>query len=162
MEWHLPSLVGYPLRSTVMLRFRKSISEHYFLTIWKWSNNDFQCHRGVIYRIQQYSLTKNVFLSPHVRNFTLIYGAFSCLIIVHFGLIFMENFVIFSNARSILELMRCNWNLKRLDILTLLSFDCKTWALRLSEHLKKLQNMFLSSFCQLQLSHHFFCTFSWT
>ena len=31
---------------------------------------------------------------PHVRNFTWIYGPFSCLIIVLFGLIFMDNFVI--------------------------------------------------------------------
>ena len=48
----------------------------------------------------------------------------------------MENYVIFSNARSILELMLCNWNLTKLDILPLLSSDCRAWALKLSEHLK--------------------------
>ena len=64
-------------------------------------------------------LTKKMCSFPHVRNFTLIYGPFSCLINVLFGPIFMENFVIFSNARTILELMLCNGNLTKLDILTL-------------------------------------------
>mgnify|MGYP006906348230 CR=1 FL=1 len=32
---------------------------------------------------------------PHVRNFTLIYGPFSCLIYVLFGPILMENYVRF-------------------------------------------------------------------
>ena len=70
-------------------------------------------------------LQKKCVFFPHVGNFTLIYGPFSCLIIVLFVPIFMENFVIKSNARSILELMRCNWNLTKLDILTLLSSDCR-------------------------------------
>ena len=46
-------------------------------------------------------------------------------------------FVVFSNAHSILELMLCNRNLTKLDILTLLSSDCKALALKLSKHLKK-------------------------
>ena len=58
---------------------------------------------------------------PHVRNFTLVYGLFSCLINVFFGTILMENFVIFSNTRSILELMLCNRNFTKFDILTLIS-----------------------------------------
>ena len=49
-------------------------------------------------------------------------------------------FVVFSNARSILELMLCNQNLTKLVYPTLLSSDCKAWALKLSEHLKKQQN----------------------
>ena len=49
-------------------------------------------------------LQKDVF-SPHITNVTLIYGLYSCLIIVLFGPIFMGNFVIFSIARPILELM---------------------------------------------------------
>ena len=37
------------VRSTVRLRFRKSISGHHFQTIRKLANNDFQYHREVIY-----------------------------------------------------------------------------------------------------------------
>ena len=63
---------------------------------------------------------------PHVRNFTLIYGPFSCQINVLFGKKkIMENFVTFLKARSILELKLCNRNITKLDILTLLSSDCR-------------------------------------
>ena len=41
-------------------------------------------------------------------------------------------FVVFSKARSILELMLCNWNLTKLVYQTLLSSDCRAWALKLS------------------------------
>ena len=45
-------------------------------------------------------------------------------------------FVIFSNAPSIFELMRCNQNLLKLVYPTLLSSDCRAWALKLSKYLK--------------------------
>ena len=53
----------------------------------------------------------NTFLqkkNPHEICFTLIYSHFCCLIIVLFSLILKENVVLFSNARSIIELMLCN------------------------------------------------------
>ena len=113
-----------------------------FQTIRKLANTGFQYYRGVIYSIYQiHSYKKHVFF-PHERNFTLIYGSFSCLIIVLFGPIFMEYFVLFSNALSILKPMRCNLNLPKLDTLTLLSSNCRACALKLSKHLKKGQNMF--------------------
>ena len=59
-----------------------------------------------------------------------------CLINVLFSLILMENFVVISNARSFLQLMLCNQNLTKFFILTLLSSNCRAWALKLSEHLK--------------------------
>ena len=55
-------------------------------------------------------------------------------------------FVVFSNARSVLELMVCNQNLTKFNILTKLvhqtwlSSDCRAWALKLSEQLKKQHN----------------------
>ena len=79
------------------------VQEKYFWTSFsnykKLANTDFQYHGGVIYGIYQYILTKKNVFYPHERNFTLIYGPFSCLIIVLFGPIFMEDFVLFSNAR---------------------------------------------------------------
>ena len=51
---------------------------------------------------------------------------------------------VFSNAPRIFKLMLCNWNLTKLDILTLLKSDCREWALKLSEHLKKTNK---SCFC---------------
>ena len=45
-------------------------------------------------------------------------------------------FVVFSKARSILELMLCNRNLTKLVYQTLLSSDCRALAQKLSEHLK--------------------------
>ena len=38
-----------PVRSTVRLRFRKSVSEHHFHTIRKLAKNDFQYHRGFFF-----------------------------------------------------------------------------------------------------------------
>ena len=53
--------------------------------------------------------------------FMVLLNAYRC----SFGPILMENYVFFfSNAYSILELMLCNWNLTKLDILTLLSSEC--------------------------------------
>ena len=46
-------------------------------------------------------------------------------------------FFILLNARWILKLMLCNWNLTKLVYLTLLSFDCRAWALKFSELLQK-------------------------
>ena len=64
-------------------------------------------------------LQKNVCFAT-VRNLTLVYGSFfRCLINVFFGIIVLENFVVFSNARSILQLMLCYRNLPKFDILTL-------------------------------------------
>ena len=46
-------------------------------------------------------------------------------------------FVLFSNACSILKLKLCNQNITKLVYETLLSSNCRAWALKLSEHLKK-------------------------
>ena len=51
-------------------------------------------------------------------------------------------FVVSSKACSILELMLCNRNLTKLVYQTLLSSDCRAWALKLSEHLKHQQKNF--------------------
>ena len=75
--------------STVRLRFRKSISGHYFQTIRKLANNDFQYYREGFYNIQQYILAKRSIFS-HVRSFTLIYGPFICLIIVLLSLFLLK------------------------------------------------------------------------
>ena len=48
--------------------------------------------------------------------------------------------VVFSKARSILELMLCNRNLTKLVYQTLLGSDCRALALKLSEHLKEKLN----------------------
>ena len=79
-------------------------------------------------------LQKKVFF-PHVRNFTLIYGPFNCLINVFFGPILLEKIVIFLKARSILELMLCNQNL---DILTLLGSDCMSMSCRIDQVFEKI------------------------
>ena len=53
---------------------------------------------------------------------------------------------VFSNARSILELMPCNQNLTQLYILNLLNSNCRVWALKLSEHLKTKKTCFCLHF----------------
>ena len=120
--------------STVRLRFRKRISGHNFQTIRKLANNDFQYNSQqrdfFVYYTAIHSYKKSIF--PHVRNFTLIYGPFSCLNIVLFSPIFMENFVIFYNAAH--KLYK-NW----VDI-------WKNYKI----------SFFSSSFGQLQLKSHFF------
>ena len=58
----------------------------------------------------------------------------------------------------LLELMLCNRNVTRFDILTLLSSDCRAWALKLSEHLNK--QIFLNlHFANTIFIVVFFCTF---
>ena len=49
-------------------------------------------------------------------------------------------FVVFSNDCSILELMFCTQNFKKLLNETLFCYDCRALALKLSEHLKKKKN----------------------
>ena len=110
-----------------------------------------------------FTIYSNTFLQrmffSHVWNFTLIYGPNSCLIDVLFDPILMETLVFFSNARLILELRLCNWNLTKWDILTLSSSNCRAWALKLRNLWKKQINHVLSPFCQFQLSDHFCHTF---
>ena len=45
----LSKFLELDLRSTVMLRFRKSFSGHHLQNTRKFANNDFQYHRDVIY-----------------------------------------------------------------------------------------------------------------
>ena len=59
------------LRSTVRLRFRKSISWHHSQTIGKLASNDFNYHTEDVNSIYWYNLTKNL-LFPHVRNFAFV------------------------------------------------------------------------------------------
>ena len=80
--------------STVRLRFRKITSGHHFQIIRKLSKNDFQYHKEVIHNIQKYILTI-FFFSSLVRNFTLTYDPYSCLIYVLFSLILMETIFYF-------------------------------------------------------------------
>ena len=99
----------------------------------------------------------NIFLQKNVYFFILkeilhwFMVLFSCLINAIFSIILMEIFFVFSNALSIFELMLCNRNLTKFDILTLLSSDCRAWALKLSEPLKNSKKKILSSFCRFQL-----------
>ena len=66
---------------------------------------------------------KSVF--PHVRNLTLIYGPFSCLIDVLFCPILMENYVRFFKCSLNFRAHALQFELKNLDILVLLSSDCR-------------------------------------
>ena len=68
-------------------------------------------------------------------------------------------FVLFSNDCLILELMLCNWNLTKFDILTLLSSYCRAEALKLSEPLKKQQKHVFVFILPPPSLPWFFCTF---
>ena len=50
---------------------------------------------GRLFIIHSNAFLQKKCVFPHVRNFTLIYGPYSCLIDVLFGPILMENFVRF-------------------------------------------------------------------
>ena len=50
---------------------------------------------GRLFIIHSNAFLQKKCVFPHVRNFTLIYGPYSCLIDVLFGPILMENFVCF-------------------------------------------------------------------
>ena len=88
-----------------------------------------------LYHILMHSYKKKC-IFPHVRNFTLIYGPYSCLIDGLLALYWWTILFFFSNAPSIFKLLLCNLKLTKLDILTLLGSDCRAWALKLSEDLK--------------------------
>ena len=99
----------------------------------------------------QYILSRK-YVFPCVSNFTLIYGAYSCLIDGLFGHILIKYFFCFWNAWTIF--MFCNSNLTKLEILTLLSSDCRAWALKLSKYLKKrTHHVFVFILLQCNLTH---------
>ena len=109
-----------------------------------------------------HSYGKKKFFFPHVRNFTLIYGPYSCLIDNLLALFWWKIMFFFSNSCLIFMLMLCNLNLTKLDIITLLSSDCRAWAPKLSEHLKKRTNHVLVFICQFKIIFfflHFLLTF---
>ena len=90
----------------------------------KFVKNDFQYHRDVFFIV--YS---NTFLQFFF--FYLMYGILHWLIVLFklpnyilLCLILIEKFLVFSNDRSILELMLCNWNITKLDKLTLYTVHC--------------------------------------
>ena len=67
---------------------------------------------------------------------------------------------VFSNARPVLELMLCNQNWTKLDKLILLSSNCRAWALKLCEHLKKRTNHVFVFILPIQTLGSFSRTFS--
>ena len=93
--------------------FRKSIS---------WHKTDFQYHRGVIYSIS-ILLTKNDF-------FFLMKGILHWLMVLlvanlfSFLALFLWKILLFFKC-SIWKLMLCDQNLRMLDILTMVSSDCR-------------------------------------
>ena len=100
------------------------------------------------------------FILKEILHWFLVF--FSCLINALFSIILMENLVAFSNALSIFELMLCNRNLTKFDILTLLSSDCRAWAQKLSKHLKRQQKMFFVFILPSPTSTSFFGTLNLT
>ena len=62
---------------------------------------------------------------------------FSCLIIVIFSLISMEIFVVFSNARSILELMLCNRNLTKFEYSNFVKFRLQSMSYKIKRAFEK-------------------------
>ena len=127
------------VQSTVRLRFRKSISGHHFQTIGKLAKTDFQYHttEGLFIVYINYFLQKNMFFFFIKGILHLFMVLLVALKMSFLALFWWKIMFVFSNACSILELMLCNQNLTKLDILTLLSSNCRAWALKLSEHLKK-------------------------
>ena len=108
----------------------------------------------MLFRVYSNTFLQKMCFFPHVIFLHWFVVPFSCLINVLFSLILIKS-VFFSNACLILELLLCNRNLTKFNIRTLLSSNCRAWALKLNEHLNKWKQMFLSSFRQLQLKCHF-------
>ena len=159
---HLKFITRWEGRDGVTKRCQVDVPEKYFLTY-------FQKQKKFIIMISStiemlFSVYRNSFLQemcrfPHVIFLHWLMVLFSCLLNVLISLILMGNYVVFSNARSILELILCNQNLTKFDILTLWSSDCRAWALKLSAHLKKQQKNVFVFMLPIPTLLQFFCTF---
>ena len=139
------------LRSTVRLRFMKSISWHHFQTIVELAKTDFQYHRGIIYSIYYYILTKKNLFFPHERNFTLIYGPFSCLKNVFFGHILMENYVCSFKCSLNFRAHSLPSEPNKVVYTNFAKFQLQSMSSKIGRAFEKTnKSCFLSSFCQLQ------------
>ena len=88
-------------------------------------------------------LQKNVFF-PHVRNFKLIYGPFSCLINILFGSVFMIFFVIFFKNKLNFWAYALQSEHNKCWYTNLVKFRLQSMSSKIELAFEKFQNMFLS------------------
>ena len=81
-------------------------------------------------------LQKQKFL-PHVRNFTLIYGPYSCLIDGPFGPILMENFVCFFKCSLNFQAHALQFELNNVGYTNFVKFQLQSMSFKIERALKK-------------------------
>ena len=81
-------------------------------------------------------LQKNVFVS-HVRNFTLIYSPYSCLIDVLFGPILMENFVSFFKCSLNFRAHALQSELTKVSISNFVKFRLQSMSCKIEREFEK-------------------------
>ena len=97
-----------------------------------------------------HSYKKNVF--PHVRNFTLVYGSYSCLIDGLFGPILMENLVCFFNCSLNFQAHALQFELTKVGYTNFAKFLLQSMSSKIKQAFEKNdQTMFLSLFSQFKL-----------
>ena len=109
--------------------------------------------------MHSYKQTKMCF--PHVRNFKLIYGLFSCVMYVLFGPILIENYVCFFQCLLNFWAHALQLELNKVGYTIFAKFQLQSMSSEIEREFeeKKKKNMLLSSFCQFQLKSNFFRTF---
>ena len=99
-----------------------------------------------------YILTKNMFF-PHVRNFTSIYGPFSCIIIANFSPTFMEKNWIFFKSLLNFRAYALQLELTKVGYTNFVKFWLQNMSSKIEQAFEKITTPTLTSF---------FCTFSLT
>ena len=88
---------------------------------------------------------------PHIGNFKLICGPYSCLIDGRFGPILMEHFVCFFKCSLNFQAHVLQFELNKVGYTKFDKFRLQSMSSKLSKHLKKQTNHVLSSFGQFKI-----------
>ena len=94
---------------------------------------------------------------PHVRNFTLIYGPFSCLINVLFGPILMENYVRFFKCSLNLRAHALQFKLNKVKYTNFAKFQLQSMSSKIERAFEKTNKQcFYLHFTKFNLNIIFF------
>ena len=77
---------------------------------------------------------------PHLRNFTLIYGPFSCLIDVLFGPILMENYLSFFKCSLNLRAHALQFELNKVEYTNFAKFQLQSMSFKIKGTFEKRTN----------------------
>ena len=112
---------------------------------------------GRLFIIHSNAFLQKKCVFPHVRNFTLIYGPFSCLIDVLFGPILMENYVRFFKCSLNFRAHALQFELNKVGYTNFAKFRLQSMSSKIEQAFEKTNKpCFYLHFTKLNLNVIFF------